>query len=63
MKTVKKRMKEFKRDLLKWREYDFVIINDDLKFCYKEILKRIKSNRKVFFDKNFIELHVKRLLN
>ena len=63
MKTVKKRMKEFNRDLLKWREYDFVIINDDLKVCYKEILNRIKSNKKVSFDKNFIELHVKRLLN
>ena len=63
MKTVKKRMKEFNRDLLKWREYDFVIINDDLKVCYKEILNRIKSDKKVSFDKNFIELHVKRLLN
>ena len=63
MKTVKKRMKEFNRDLLKLREYDFVIINDDLKVCYKEILNRIKSDKKVSFDKNFIELHVKRLLN
>ena len=63
MKTVKKRMKEFKRDLLKWREYDFVIINDDLKICYKEILNTMKSNKKVSFDKNFIELHVKKLLN
>ena len=60
---VKKRMKEFKRDLLKWREYDFVIINDDLKICYKEILNTMKSNKKVSFDKNFIELHVKKLLN
>ena len=38
MKTVKKRMKEFKKDLSRWREYDFVVINDDLKLCYKKII-------------------------
>ena len=31
MNTVK-RMKEFKKDLLKWKEYDYVFINDDLKY-------------------------------
>ena len=36
MKTVKKRMKSFKRDLSKWKEYDLVVINDDLNVCYKK---------------------------
>ena len=36
LKTVNKRMKEFKKDLSKWKEYDYVVINDDLKICYKQ---------------------------
>ena len=39
MKTVKKRMKEFKKDLLKWKEYDYVVINDKLNQCYRKICK------------------------
>ena len=37
MKTVKKRMKEFKKDLSKWKEYDYVVINDDLKNVIKKL--------------------------
>ena len=62
MKTVKKRMKEFKKDLSKWKEYDYVFINDDLKTCYKKIMKIIKSKNKVKFDRNYIKKHVKNLL-
>ena len=29
-------MKEFKKDLSKWKEYDYVVINDDLKLCLKK---------------------------
>ena len=36
MKTVKKRMKGFNKDLSKWKEYDYVVINDDLKFVTKK---------------------------
>ena len=61
--TVNKRMKEFKKDLLRWKEYDFVVINDDLTRCYKKIMRVIKSKKKVSFDKKFISNHVKRLLN
>ena len=63
MKTVKKRMKEFKKDLLKWKEYDFVVINDKLNLCYKKIMKVIKNKSKFSFDRNFINKHVKSLLN
>ena len=62
MKTVKKRMKGFNKDLLRWREYDFVVINDDLKLCYKKIMIAIKNKKKVSFDRNFIHHHVKKLL-
>ena len=63
MKTVKKRMKEFKKDLSKWREYDFVVINDDLKICYKKIMSVIKNRNKSFYDNKFINNHIKKLLN
>ena len=61
MKTVKKRMKAFKKDLLKWKEYDHVFINDDLNTCFKNIINLIKKN-KVPFDKKYINNHVKKLL-
>ncbi len=63
MKTVNKRMKEFKKDLLKWKEYDYVVINDDLKICYDKIMRVIKSENKIKFDRNSIKLHIKNLLN
>ena len=62
MKTVKKRMKGFNKDLLRWREYDFVVINDDLKLCYKKIMTAINNKKKISFDRNFIHYHVKKLL-
>ena len=63
MKTVKKRMKEFKKDLSRWMEYDYVVINDDLKICYNNIMRVIKSQKKITFDKKFIRKHVKKLLS
>ena len=62
MKTVKKRMKEFKKDLSRWREYDFVVINDDLKLCYKKIMTAINNKKQLSFDRDFIQQHVKKLL-
>ena len=63
LKTVKKRMNGFKKDLLKWKEYDYVVINDDLQVCYNKIMKVIKSKNKIKFDYNSIKLHIKNLLN
>ena len=63
MKTVKKRMKEIKKDLSKWKEYDHVVINDNLKTCYNEIIEVIKNKKKTSFDDKFIHEHVKKLLN
>ena len=63
MKTVKKRMKGFTKDLSRWTEYDYVIINDDLNNCYKKIMKVIRNRKKISFDRKFIQKHVKKLLN
>ena len=61
IKTVQKRMKEFKKDLTKWKEYDFVVINDKLNECYKTIMKIIKHNN-FQYNHYFIKKHVNKLL-
>ena len=63
VKTVKQRMKEFKKDLSKWKEYDYVVINDDLKICYKKILNVIKNKNQTKYNKDFIKKHIKKLIN
>ena len=62
MKTVKKRMKGFIKDLSKWKEYDYVVINDDLKICYKKIMQVIKKKKLNSFNRNFISNHVRKLM-
>ena len=42
-KIAKERMTQFHKDVLHWKDYDFVVINDDLGNCYKKIIKFIKS--------------------
>ena len=63
MKTVKKRMKEFKKDLSKWKEYDYVFINDDLNLCFNKIINCIKKKNKIQSNKNFVKQHVRKLLS
>ena len=62
MNTVKKRMKEFKKDLSRWKDYDYVVINDNLSICYKNIMDTIKKQSKINFNRKFISNHVKKLL-
>ena len=59
---VEDRMQQFDKDILKWKSYDFVVINDDLYLCYKQIIKLTKSkllNTKVFYDRELIKNHIK----
>ena len=61
---VGKRMKQFDHDVKKWRNYDFVVINDDLNICFKKIIKYIKFSilkRKTKYNKKEILKHIKRL--
>ena len=64
--TALDRMKQFDIDVLKWNEYDFAVINDDLEKCYIEIIKILKSfkeNKSLKYNKKKIEKHIKDLLN
>ena len=56
-------MRGFTKDLSRWKEYDYVVINDDLLKCYKMIMRVIKNNNNIKFDKKKIYNHVKKLLN
>ena len=52
---VEERMKQFDKDILHWKNYDYVVINDDLNKCYKKIIKILDSelnNKKIFTIKN-----------
>ena len=62
---VEQRMKQFDQDILKWKNYDFVVINDDLQSCYEKIIHLIESsinNNKINYDESQIENHVKSLI-
>ena len=58
---VDERMKEFSRDVLHWINYDYVIINDNLKECYSRINNLIDAeinNGSKDYDKEYIRNHV-----
>ena len=60
------RMKEFERDVLHWINYDYVVINDDIKKCFEKIENLIDAeinNGSKDYDLNFIRYHVERLTN
>ena len=63
---VNERMKKFNNDVLHWKNYDYVVINDDLEECCKEIIKYIESgSKKIEMSQNhdFIEKHVNSLIS
>ena len=63
---VDQRMKQFDKDVLQWKNYDFVVINDDLENCYEQIIQLINSNlnnENNYYDIIVVENHIKKLLN
>ena len=62
---VEERMKQFDKDLLHWKKYDFVAINDDLETCYNQIVEIIKAklNQTIInYDQKLIGDHIKKLI-
>ena len=41
LKEVETRFKSFDNDILHWNDYDYVIINENLEVCFKQIEKII----------------------
>ena len=62
---VEQRMKQFDEDILHWKNYNYVVINNDLKKCYDKIMKILDSelnNKKINYDKIAIVKHIKKLI-
>ena len=45
-KEVEKRFQAFDDDIQHWEDYDYIIINENLDHCYKQIEKIISINKK-----------------
>ena len=66
-KIANERMKQFKDDVMHWKEYDFAVINDNIEKCYKLItnfinLKKHKKSTELY-NRKFIKNHVDYLVN
>ena len=61
---VDERMKQFSQDVLRWVNYDYVVVNDNLDKCYSRIYNLIEAeinNSSKDYDKEFIKNHVEKL--
>ena len=61
---AEERMKQFDKDMLHWKNYDYVVINDNLQGCYDQICNLIESetnNSTNDYSKELILKHVKKL--
>ena len=66
-KIASERMKQFKDDVMHWKDYDFTVINDKIEKCYKQIISYIKKQKKtkktLKFKKGRIKNHINKLIN
>ena len=66
-KIAIERMKQFKQDIMHWKDYDFTVINDKVELCYNEIVNYIKKQKKrgktLGSYKKIIEDHIKYLVD
>ena len=63
---INERMDSFVNDVNHWEEYDYVVINDDLDICLKQLLNFIDSelkNKKISYNKDIIKEHIYKLIN
>ena len=63
---LKERMNQFKNDVLHWKEYDYIVINNDLEKCYQVIMSIIdceKKGKKFLFDQNKIKEKISELIS
>ena len=61
---AEERMKQFDKDILHWKNYDYVVINDNLQGCYNRICELIESeinNSGNEYSKELILKHIKKL--
>ena len=59
------RMKQFNKDILHWKKYNYVVVNDNLQKCYRKIIYIINreiKNEKYKYDKLYIKKYIQKLL-
>ena len=56
-------MKQFRADVMHWKEYDFTVINDKVELCYKEIISFIKKKKNNMRNSNFNKKNIKNHIN
>ena len=57
-------MSQFERDVLHWINYDYVVVNDNLKECFLRIKNLINAeinNGSKDYDSEFIRNHINNL--
>ena len=62
---IEERMNQFSKDVLHWKNYDYVVINDNLENCYNEVNHLIKSEIEKFnnsYDIRLIKKHIDQLI-
>jgi len=62
---VEHRMQRFNEDVIHWKDYDYVVINDNLENCYKQVNSLIESeinNTKKDYNTKLIENHINKLI-
>jgi len=63
---AEERMKMFDKDVLHWKDYNYVIINNDLEICYNQISEYIDceiNQKDSTYDVNLIKDHIKKLIS
>ena len=63
---AEERMKVFSKDIQHWKNYDYVVINDNLQDCFNQICNLIDSEIHNFsndYDKELIQKHVNKLIS
>ena len=50
-------MKGYEKDKNHWNEYDYVILNDNLELCFRQIENIINYHKNKIELKNFIKIH------
>ena len=61
---AEERMKVFSKDIQHWKNYDYVVINDNLQDCFNQVCNLIDSeiyNSTNDYSKELIQKHVKKL--
>ncbi len=66
-KIARVRMKQFKSDIMHWKDYDYAVINDQIEKCYRLIIKfiqeSIRHKNKPIYNKILIKKHVRKLIS